>query len=458
MGRYQSHTLLHDERGVRTSLGIDQLTGLPVLVYRFAGKPTAAAGDLSSDNIPGILASSLEGQRGRLVVAYSRDYQPVTPPLEGDALNLLLLDSARALRDAAKAGVVHGDLKPKRFLGAGEHHLIEGYGVRWPAVSGDFALPEGGSSYAGDVFAWAKSVLHLSSDHLPEALHPLARTCLAADPQARPVAEDIYREIKGYVFAHKPRPEARPLSPFDTLEIELTDGAQSWPEPTPASPTAEAKTAEAKGEPLLVHTDPKQHAEAQPASTSPAGTYGLEVTGLLVPKRSPIKSSGFVKSLPPGATYHSGQPSGPPPAPPSLHVNAPEEVQPKRRYLLWLLLFILGAAILAYLALWYQGRGTPSATSTSASPSTYFIDVKVAPADLRHVALLVITSPNGSARHPGDELSPVPGEVALDHKGAWELRGRFGNRLSRIVSVQVPEQRKVTLHFPATPLPLLPPR
>ena len=91
--RYQRQNLYGEGAGVKTHEGLDPLTGLPVLIYEFAGKPDPALSDLESENIPGVLDTLEEGGQGQVVVAYSRGYTPAAKPL-GMPSRVFLLESA----------------------------------------------------------------------------------------------------------------------------------------------------------------------------------------------------------------------------------------------------------------------------------------------------------------------------------------------------------------------------
>ena len=190
VARYQPQRLFAEHDAVKTFHGLDPLTGLPVLIYRFAGRPTAKVGELKSEAIPAILTSNVESGRGQLVVAYARGYEPLHGSVAPHEVAGLLRDSAAALYDAARTSVVHGDLRPERFLKANDHVMVEGYGVPWAAwdAASEFSAPEriGGASAKSDVFSWARSVQFLAGRHLPKEVADLIAACLDADPKRRP--------------------------------------------------------------------------------------------------------------------------------------------------------------------------------------------------------------------------------------------------------------------------------
>ncbi|MDQ3396445.1 MAG: hypothetical protein M3511_01520, partial [Deinococcota bacterium] len=156
-GRFQIKSLVAQQGEVRCHSGLDPLTGLPVLIYTFPGRLAPSLGDLESENIAGILASSFDGKEGQLVVAQAREQRPLREPVAARDVLALLVDTSRALKDAAQAGILHGDLKPERFVKDGSRYLLEGYGVRWQPQASPFAAPDAQreASYAGDVYAWA---------------------------------------------------------------------------------------------------------------------------------------------------------------------------------------------------------------------------------------------------------------------------------------------------------------
>ena len=190
--RYQRQKLLTDHAGVKTYEGIDPLTGLPVLIYVFKGKPHLLLTEMESENIPGVLASQNEGQLNYVVVAYVKGYKIAKAPLEMGRLEFLI-DSVRALKDAAEIGVLHGDIRPERFWLSSDHVLIEGFGLPWVTELSPYSPPEKLSSFAGDVYSWAKSALELADP--PQVARQLLESCLIPQPNLRPSAEQLYEAL-----------------------------------------------------------------------------------------------------------------------------------------------------------------------------------------------------------------------------------------------------------------------
>lgn len=143
--RYQPQALLSEQDGVQTFSGRDALTGLPVLLYSFMGEPTSRPGDLTSPYIPPVLEVTHVGGAGEVVTAFSPEFQALRGTVPSQQVETLLRHTAAALDDAARAGVVHGDLSPARvrFDGeAGGRFVLEGYGVPWRVRPSEFSPPE----------------------------------------------------------------------------------------------------------------------------------------------------------------------------------------------------------------------------------------------------------------------------------------------------------------------------
>ena len=224
--RYQPQALIAEQGGVQTFSGRDALNGLPVRMYTFMGEPTAKVGELSSPYLPPVLSSSFVGGAGEVITAFADEFKPLKGAVTPGQVEILLRQSAAALDDAARAGIVHGDLSPERVLfdreaGTGGRFLLEGYGVPWRVRPSEFSAPEriSGPSFAADLFSWARTVTHLSGP-LPGDLRDLLAPCLDADPAVRPQAREVRAALDGYSFgARAPKPvsaqAARDVSAFD---------------------------------------------------------------------------------------------------------------------------------------------------------------------------------------------------------------------------------------------------
>jgi len=195
--RYQVTDVISKRGKCRTHTGVDPVTGLPVLIYIFEGRPRVTVGRLEADNIPSILAARFnsEKNKGQVVVAHSEERQQVSQVANQDEARLLLLDTAKALAAAAHTKVVHGDVHPGRFWVEAGRYWLEGYGVNWHGQDERFSPPEQVASLQGDVFSWAQSVYDLAGHAMPRAMTKLVATCLADNPEQRPTAVSLLEQL-----------------------------------------------------------------------------------------------------------------------------------------------------------------------------------------------------------------------------------------------------------------------
>lgn len=196
--RYQITDVISKRGQCRTHTGVDPVTGLPVLIYIFEGRPRVTVGRLEADTIPSILAARFnsEKNKGQVVVAHSEERQQVERVASQDEAQLLLLDTAKAVAAAASAKVVHGDIYPGRFWIEAGHYWLEGYGVNWHGADERFSPPEQSVSLQGDVFSWAQSVYDMAGHAMPRAMTKLVATCLADDPEQRPTAGSLLEQLQ----------------------------------------------------------------------------------------------------------------------------------------------------------------------------------------------------------------------------------------------------------------------
>jgi hypothetical protein len=488
-GRYQSQELYLQQGDIRCDRGVDPLTGLAVLIYTFPGRPTAPAAGLESENIPGILVSSYDDNDGQVVAAYSPHYGLVAPG-ESVVDDHFVLEALRAARDAATAGVVHGDLRAGRLLYAQGHVLIEGYGVPWTAVDRDATAPEvaagGPPSLPGDIYALGATLLLLGGDNLSHEVGALLRGALATDPNERTTALALHSQVRracGGTMTPPPRsfddltlptstggaaPASEPTEPPEPslsgarlsatrsdfqldLDFELdvatpltdhgaltTGNAGREPHPlpprVPAASRAEAARSAApdEPEPITLHSDP---------GLSPHGA-----------QRSTHDSMpGFVKDLPPGATYRAGSLDDAQPAAPIRLELKPEKRGRRRSWRgpLLVILALVAAGAVASIAFLNQGTLAPAPLTSSAV--SYILSVQVQPTNLPPVDLYVVRSPSGSGTPAGTILCRAPCKIVLDRPGKWQFRGEFLNRTSAVADVTLPGPRMVTLTFPPAP-------
>ena len=483
--RYQSQELYLQQSDISCYRGVDPLTGLAVLIYTFPGRPTVAVGGVESENIPGILASSFDDAVGQVVTAYSPHYHPIAQDAVVD--DRMVVEALRAVRDAARTDVVHGDLRSERLLHAQDHVLIEGYGVPWRPVEQDATAPEvaagGEPSLAADVYAIASTLLLLGGDHISNAVRRTLRTGLATDPDDRPTASALFTMVRrvggGAVTspsrsfdeltlptgeASQPRGGGRGATPADAdgarerpslsatrsdfqldldfeldVEADAAGGAEAAP-PGPAvvkraagRPPGPSKGSEAvdyddEPDPITLHSDP-----------------GLD------PSRGPSKSKHptFVKAPPPGATYRAGSlDEAVPPAP--IRLDLPRQERRRRRSwrgpLLLLAVLVAGGGLAA---LAFLGQGGLAPAPSASDGANYIVNVQVQPADLPPVDLYVAKSPAGSATPAGTIICRAPCKVVLDRKGDWQFVAQFQGRRSAPADVTLPGQRSVVVTFPA---------
>jgi len=389
--RYQAQEPYADRAGVKTFRGVDPVTGLPVLIYRFTGSAGRELLRLDSEFIPRPLGWRDDGDEGVLVVAWSSAYVPLEGPLD----NAQLLEAARALAAAAAGGVTHGDLRPERFLQAGDSLVIEGFGVPWHGPDGS---PE------ADVPAWIRSVRELGHAGSP-GVEELFSTLLE-DETADAVR--LHARLTDVLLRSAP---AAPAAAEDNAGTAVPeDGPGQSPEP----------------------------AAPGPESADGSGATGRE-QGHFVP-RSTFASENFSAARP--------APDGPEPA------AAPEPAAgrpPERRYrriVMIAVLAVLGIVLAVLLRIPDSGAAAPKPAAASRD-ITYVIEVLVEPGDLPPVNLYVVESPAQSNLLPGSVRGTAPRRIALD-PGDWVFEGRFQGRVSEPVSIRIPEDRlsSVTIRIP----------
>lgn len=498
--RYQRQELLADHAGVKTYQGLDPLTGLPVLIYAFAGKPHLLLHELESENIPGILDSQAEGQQHFVVVAYAKGYQLATPPLPIDDLEFLI-ESARALKDAAEIGVLHGDLRPERFWVSSDHVFVEGFGLPWALTDDPYKPPEKLSSFAGDIYSWAKSALDLTTPS--PRVKQLLESCLHQHPNLRPTAEQIFTALLKTKaqpvvasLPNMPISEPSPAPTTNTLEIDFTLSEEEAPPaiPAPAAtqpiiqpsmqgmprppsskdladlsdldiqiPTLEpvpkpvspqsfpASFDHETAEPMVLQSDPGLRVPPKPQ---------IPLEQKLQGKKAADTKQTFVKNLPPGATYRAGKAESesrvaykdtPPPKPTFNDVFLKENTRRNNRRSFLLSALIIASLILAGVVFYLQREPIVPVTSTPVT-TNYIVDVAVEPAGMPPIQLRIISSPVGSSKRAGAYLATVPGQIVLDQAGVWEFQGEFQELRSSVVRLQLPEQRSLTVAMPIPPV------
>lgn len=472
-------------RDITTYRGVDPVTGLDVLVYDFPGEPTAAAGSLTSEHILPILAASSSNGIGTVVSALPFGAQLVAPG-EREIDDRFVLQAAGALRDAHELGLVHGDLSGSRLLYARPHVYLEGYGVPW---AGDQAQT-GERALHADLQSLVRALLQLAGDNLSTEVSAALKGAAAKGaypPMNAPRLHAIIRRLAGGAVKV-------PAAGFSDLTLPTTAShagptvadANAPPGDRPKPPGVSGPEVATKSEamPAAVPSRPKESAGSGSHGGTAAGSTerrpnGLReeaarreaaefhdpepITlnsdpGLVPPGQSPASedlskrpsprdtSPGFVKALPPGAKYRHGNiDDGLRPAP--IRFDQ-EEAAARRRS--WrgpalFVLVLLVAALGATIALLRQQQDQGGATT---SGPDYLVAVRVEPANLPPVSLIVDQSPPDSAYAPGTVLGSVPHRVPFDAVGTWVVHGEFQRRTTPPVTVQVPADVSVTLTFP----------
>lgn len=439
--RYQAQSVHLTRDSVTAYRGVDPVTGLPVLIYRYRGTAAPDIRELDSDQLPRVLAWREDAGEGLVVVAFSSAYVPAGP-LSARQLS----DSATALAEAARHGVTHGDLSPERFLAAGDTVVLEGFGLPWTP----------GTSSAGDVRDWAASVLSLGHPEVP-GLQELLERASGPDADARPDPVQLKEQLDRLL--EPPAPEVTPP------DVEPEEPATVWDSmseeaPPPADPFADLGTLDfempeqpvaQEPEPEPLPAAPEPGPAAPPADDSifqPSSGYASENIRRSADSKGPDPAGG--QTLPPGTRYRSSEAPVPrKTAPPPPRAPQPESAGNERssRRITMLVVLILLTVLLVVMVFLLQRRDPQTAGRGDAVTQavTYVVQVLVEPANLPPVTLYVLESPAASELRPNTILGTAPRSIALDAAGTWVFQGRFQGRESEPVTLQIPEQRASTI-------------
>lgn len=459
--RYQAQSVLAEQAGVTTYRGVDPVTGLPVLIYRFSGAPDPALARLDSEYLPRLLAWREDDDSGVMVVAWS---SALVPAAEGELDNARLLDAARALADAAAAGLTHGDLRKERFMTAGPSVVLEGFGVPWQPDS---------ASQAADVRDWASSVLQLGyQGHggVREFLEEIASGGSTLDAAA------LLEQLRDLLLRSEPVPVAQVEEPgsqepdgaeelpadFEPQDLSWDDGdstahrsafgTDGSPLQEDAEPATDTEAARAEEEPL---TD-SDHADDDPLSSTfvPSETFASErLTQGTVPAataasgaRTPARRAVATAAAKPG----DAPADWPEPESEATAASRPVRTERSGHRVIMIVALLVLSAVLAVLVLFLRRDQAGPVQPQAQQAITYVIDVLVEPADLPPVNLYVLQSPAGSQFTDGTILGTAPRRIALDAEGTWVFEGRFQGRVSESVTISIPEDRSssVTITIP----------
>jgi hypothetical protein len=437
----ESYTRLHrvaDHGAVTVDRGLDPVTGLPVLLYRFPGDPTPGADELDHDGIWRVLDEGSEDGDGFLVTQVVE--QAIA--LEKRPASLDDASAAAALAVvavAAAAGVPHGDLGVHRVYRRGASVWVEGYGVPWAD-----ATPE------DDVRALARSMLALGGHALsPRAVAGLEAVAGDGDPAhferalaAPEPAPDEAGPADAEDGADVPVSEPTGVTPvrnaappdFDDVRIATDTPAPDAPAPDPLTPDTAAPDAATTG-------------AAAPTPTSARREGSARVSA----RPSKAARATFSKRPPPDVTYRHAPDTWMPERVLTVPVEAMVgAVRDRRR--VWLLAALVVAAV-ALVLLTTLGRPAGGSDTGVGTAGVFVLDVRLAPERHPPASLVVVSSPSGSQFTPGTVLGSVPRRVALDRDGTWQFQARFQDRRSDLVTVVIPETTAVTLTFPEVTVP-----
>lgn len=490
-GRFQRNQELRHDGQVVTSMGVDVVTGLSVLIYDFPGEPLLSQGSLDLEGVPTVLASWTEGEKGTLVAAYPSGSTLVAP---GEAVvdDQFVLQTLTLLRDAARKGLAHGGIGPGRFLRAGKRLYLEGYGVPWragtpPAPASGQVTPNPALDAAlrADLTDGVKALLELGAQGISTEVAAALRASVTGKNATDVAAlQATVRRLAGgavtvpsagfvdIVLPTTPESTSVGRGPLDLESLEFTPvprapeaGIDYDPHDVAgtmgASPSVSATRTDMRVDPDELKPRPSSpqpppgaaKRQESPLEPDPITLVSDPGGGTLRTGKPDHKASdpGFVKHLPPGATYRAGSlDDAPRPAPIRIDDDADDQVSHRA----WrgpglLVLLVLVVALGIFLAL----RAQRNSTLSQVSPSTvsHLVDVRVSPGNLPPVSLVVDRSPDGSRYPRGTIIGTVPRRVGFDAAGTWVVHGLFQGRSSEPVTLQVPDDTVITVVFPETP-------
>ena len=221
---------------IQTFAGVDLITGMPVMIYTMPERP-APIPPVYSDSIPAILELGFEHELGYVVTASAPGFTPLRATLSRPRLEWLARVSALALSDAHAAGLHHGNLEPAHFLASSDQLMLEGWGLPWGEAEADYRAPEGGTSAAADVFAWARSLQALGRGNPRLMLNGEMGRWIAhglnPKPQDRPTAQEMVMALEKLL--------KREAAPSATEPLVSSNAASSSPAPGSPALSSEEK-------------------------------------------------------------------------------------------------------------------------------------------------------------------------------------------------------------------------
>ncbi len=268
---------------IQTFAGVDLITGMPVMIYTLPERP-AEIPQAYNDSIPTILELGFEHELGYVVASSAPGFVPLKATLSRPRLEWLAGVSATALADAHAAGLHHGNLEPAHFLASSDQLMLEGWGLPWGDPDPDYRAPEGGTSAAADVFAWARSLQALGRGN--------PRLMLNGE-MGRWIAHGL-----------NPKPQDRPTAQEMVMALDKLLNREATPtdEPVTSSQTAPALSSEAK----LREFEEQLTLELPPVTDTP---ITLEPsTALELPKTPTLESPIKSETLQPIALWEAIEP------------------------------------------------------------------------------------------------------------------------------------------------------
>ena len=425
---------------------LDPVTGLPVRLYRFPGQPVEGADALRHAHVLRVLEAGHDDEGGYVVSHLVDGASDVLqrPALLDDAAAVA---ATAALAEAAQQGVVHGDLGPHRLHRRGEDVWLEGYGVPWGDVGLDGDLRQlalGLSGLRGHALSpTVRSAIEAATtggagDAMTLAANVAAAAAAArgATPAVRATGAGSWRET-----------DAR----FDHVVLEVDEAARS-------TDSGASESVEAANETPVPDARPSVRAGAVPTPPARARAEPPELTtrmppatdGATAPVPAMRDSGSFMKGPPPGVTYRTGEAPTTSSHATSPHMRTSNQASTRRRRT-WLLAALVVLAVVLAVVTAVARRPVPPPEGASGPLSSFVVEVRIEPASLPPVSLVVIASPSGSRLGAGSVLGTVPRRVVFDAEGTWQVQGRFQERRSETVTFRLPQDREIVLAFPDTP-------
>jgi len=292
---------------IQTFAGVDLITGMPVMIYTLPERPTEIP-QVYSDSIPTILELGFEHELGYVVASSAPGFVPLKATLSRSRLEWLARVSATALADAHAAGLHHGNLEPAHFLASSDQLMLEGWGLPWGDPDPDYRAPEGSTSAAADVFAWARSLQALGRGNprlmLNGEMGRWIAHALNPKPQDRPTAQEMVMALDK-LLKREATPTNEPTAsshtaPIPSSEEKLRDLERQLTLELP--PVADTPITLEPSTALGLPAAPplEQPIKPEPSTAEPLKPVALEEADETLPLRteSPTEARGDALGLP----------------------------------------------------------------------------------------------------------------------------------------------------------------